>query len=1660
MSISSSHRYFSRLFMIIISMGVLLSMNGVYAKTSETGAPVEFTVQQERQISRTLVSRVAPPEISSALIERSASSQITNQFDGPVQPLAGPVDLLADGFEGAFPGAWLLFDNDGATNGEIYWDATSFRSLAGSNSAWCAGGGPDAIADGSPYANNMNSWMVAGPYDLTDASSGFWQFDYWIKSESGADNFLFLVSTDGVSFNGYQSSGNSLGWVSGSIDFVSDPGIGNITGNPNVYFAFIFLSDADTTDEGVYVDEVLIQKTTSDGVADLSLQTIDAQNGVYLPGDETVIYTDIENIGDGASAAYTATYYLSTDETITAGDQSLGFVNLPALGAGASQVFNLVGATIPGDTTDGDYYIGAILDLDDADANNNVNHDPVPITVSTEPDIEIIPLSLDFEGSVHSGSASEAQKEQAFDVVQFNKESLALLTDRVNRSGKVDLIVGLNMPTHLEGKLTSAQSQQQQANIQTRGQQLITQLNGMNNQIRRQFQFIPYIAIRADLETLEYLGTSPLVASITEDKISRVNMASSNAVIGSPVAWAEGYDGTDWAVAVLDTGVDNTHSWFTTGGSKVVSEGCYGTNIMDVVESLCPGFATSSTDPDSGLNCDPAIAGCDHGTHVAGTVAGNDGAGPDFGVAREADIIAMKVFSKFLTEENCGAGQAPCVLSFSSDQIAAMEQVLLLADTIDIAAINMSLGGGQYFNQATCDADNGAVKAAIDNLRSVGIAAVISSGNNGWTDSIGSPGCISTAISVGATTDSDDVAVFSNMYPQIHLLAPGVDITSSVPGEALGVKQGTSMSAPHVAGAWAVMKHLDPLATVDEVLANLQATGVPVSDLRPGGVEVDTPRINLEAAIGNQRTTFAIYNNGPEVLSVTSIVPETPAAWISWLPEAPFDVPAGGVQIVSITIDYSQAPLGLSETRLLVSSNDPDESPYPGGVMINVTKIESTEPEYSSFPEAGATLAFGDVVIVTSSSPQVVDVENLGAVDLTLSCIITGANADQFDIAACPSPVASAGAVEISVTCDPLSIGAKLATLEVTTNDTDEGEVSYILTCNGIELPDEGLIFSDGFEGEAPPTAPDLLVINPGVDDSSLSPSQPFTIDATAMNQGNQAADASTLRYFLSVDDVIANDDLSLGTDAVPSLAPASNSAQDLLTVAPEADGTYWVGACVDAVAGEINIANQCSTSVEITVLTLSGTAVASFTPSEYTREQPVAVSITATPDTGVSSYEVEDTVPVDWVVSAISHSGVFDGPDNAVKWGPFPDDSARALSYTATPPVSSYGTKAFIGEASFDGNVIVITGDRQMDDADPPADTDGDRLPDSVETNTGTFVDENDTGTDPNVADTDADGISDGDEVLGTLAGLDLPAMGVSPLRKDLLLEYDWFDDSADCGAHSHRPSVAAISSVTTAFDISPEPNPDGSNGVNLISDYGQGGAFSGGNFINDADGVIAGGVSGTDFLNYKAANFAGNRNGYFHYVLLPHRYNTNSGSSGQAEVAGDDMIVSLQCFDSTSNVANTIMHEVGHNLFLLHGGDNSCNWKPNYNSVMNYKYQFPGIDNNCTPDPDGVLSYSIGDRIDLNENNLNENNGTCGPGNPFDWNGNTSIEASISHDINTYDGQVGSCGGTLTTLQDNDDWGGLYFLGIGDSDGQSVVPVEIITEQPVPAAYRSRND
>lgn len=261
--------------------------------------------------------------------------------------------------------------------------------------------------------------------------------------------------------------------------------------------------------------------------------------------------------------------------------------------------------------------------------------------------------------------------------------------------------------------------------------------------------------------------------------------------------------------------------------------------------------------------------------------------------------------------------------------------------------------------------------------------------------------------------------------------------------------------------------------------------------------------------------------------------------------------------------------------------------------------------------------------------------------------------------------------------------------------------------------------------------------------------------------------------------------------------------------------------------------------------------------------------------------------------------------------------------------------------------------------------------------------------------------------------------------------------------------------------FAASPVTNPDGSTGIQLIQDYGQGGLFSGGNVVPEANTLIIGRPSDPEFQGYKSTNFAPNRQNYFHYVLMGHRLShlDYTGYLGIAEVVGDDILITMNCqHANVSWVKGTIAHELGHNLGLRHGGEvnNFCNFKPNYNSIMNYRYTTLGVDLDCDFEPNGLMDYSHGDRPPLDENNLDENQGVCGPNPPgpvvIDWNNNGTLEASVVRDINPSDTAQGlACGGVLTVLTDHDDWSNLVFMPTWNiADGAFIPPPDIIACEP----------
>src|SRR5437867_6837747 len=299
--------------------------------------------------------------------------------------------------------------------------------------------------------------------------------------------------------------------------------------------------------------------------------------------------------------------------------------------------------------------------------------------------------------------------------------------------------------------------------------------------------------------------------------------------------------------------------------------------------------------------------------------------------------MAIQVFSRVNPFVDWG-GAPPWLGACTCDIRADLERVYDLRATYAFAAVNMSLAGGLF--SSTCDGEE--YKPFIDNLRAAGIATVVAAGNDGSTDQVSAPACVSTAVSVGATTKDDQVAYFSNVAPFLSLFAPGDEIISSYPGGEFVVASGTSMAAPHVTGAWAVLKQAAPGASVDEVLQALSGTGVMIVDTR-AGTGTTRPRIQVDVAL------MALLN--PGVPLITSVSPDrgllgtsltVTISGINFEPEASVsfgaDITVSSTTVVSSTQLSVALAIGATATigpRDVTVSNPNGQSVVrPGGFTV------------------------------------------------------------------------------------------------------------------------------------------------------------------------------------------------------------------------------------------------------------------------------------------------------------------------------------------------------------------------------------------------------------------------------------------------------------------------------------------------------------------------------------------------------------------------------------------------------------------------------------------------------------------------------------------------------------------------------------------------------
>ena len=340
----------------------------------------------------------------------------------------------------------------------------------------------------------------------------------------------------------------------------------------------------------------------------------------------------------------------------------------------------------------------------------------------------------------------------------------------------------------------------------------------------------PVVAGTIPAVAVEELAALPMVRAVEYDFQLTAQRSEGKALLNVPALQSQGGSGDGIGIAILDTGIDGWHDelpWNT----KITAWG---------------DFTGTQSDQDAG-NDDEG-----HGTACAGIAAGLNG-----GVAPEAHLWALKVL------DSEGSGN----FSWSVQALDAVYESR--NDYGGIRVVSMSLGGGAPID-SVCDSDMPSMTQAMQRLVNAGIAVFVASSNDGCSNGIGFPACVSHAISVGAvydanlggasfgegectpggcsdaTTNADQIPCYSNSGSQLDILAPShCASTPKLGGGYESCFGGTSAACPYAAGVAAQIFSLRPSTTVSELRQALTSTGSAVTDPRNG---ITRRRIDAMAA--------------------------------------------------------------------------------------------------------------------------------------------------------------------------------------------------------------------------------------------------------------------------------------------------------------------------------------------------------------------------------------------------------------------------------------------------------------------------------------------------------------------------------------------------------------------------------------------------------------------------------------------------------------------------------------------------------------------------------------------------------------------------------------------------------------------------------------------
>ena len=421
-----------------------------------------------------------------------------------------------------------------------------------------------------------------------------------------------------------------------------------------------------------------------------------------------------------------------------------------------------------------------------------------------------------------------------------------------------------------------------------------------------------------------------------------------------------------------------------------------------------------------------------------------------------------------------------------------------------------------------------------------------------------------------ATVDSTGlVAAVSNGTTLVTATSGAVSTTATIT-----VVIGQEAASITVIPESATLTSFGQSVQLEAVVQEIDGTVIPDAPVAWSSSDPDVASVSengLVTAISNGGVWIRALSGDVSTISVITVMQA--AASVAITPETA-TLSSVGETVQLETVVYDAEGAAIPDAPVMWSSDDPvvaavDANGLVTAVSNGSVQITATSGDASAISVITVKQAAASVII----TPEAATLDSIG-------------EAVQFEAVAYDMEGAAVSGAPVSwSSSDP-----EVATVDSTGLATGVGAGETTITATSGEVSGTARLTVTRPPPPPPPppptpqTGPDLIVSSPSVTDNSPETGDSFTLSATVRNDGNDASAATTLSYYRSTDVTITTADTEVDTDTVRALMASGTSEESVSLTAPASAGTYYYGACVDAVTGESNTSNNCSGSVQVTV--------------------------------------------------------------------------------------------------------------------------------------------------------------------------------------------------------------------------------------------------------------------------------------------------------------------------------------------------------------------------------------------------------------------------------------------------------------------------------------------